>query len=276
MPGIRTLQPLLGKVALVTGAGRMRGTGHSIAVALAEHGADVVLHGSGSDPSTWPSSETSAGWRGLESVAETIRELGREALIVTSDLRRSSEVDAMVAHSVGHFGRLDILVNNAAAPKGADRVPVVDMPDDVWENVLDVKLSGGFYASRAVARHLVAQKDGGRIVNISSAAGKIAMADISAYSVANAALQMLGACLAQELGADGITVNTLCLGPVVSSRIDDLGDGEEFQKWVRERVPAHRAATPQEVGNVVAFLCSPAASYISGQSINVDGGWVTH
>src|SRR5438105_2143974 len=110
-----------GKVAIVTGAGRMRGTGHSIAIALAEAGCDVVLNGTGSPPERWPESERAAGWRGLESVAGEIRALGRRALPIVADLRDAAQVEAMVARTVTELGRVDILVNNAAAPRGADR-----------------------------------------------------------------------------------------------------------------------------------------------------------
>lgn len=265
-----------GQVAIVTGAGRMRGTGHSIATVLAAHGADIVVHGSGSGPESWPQSERDAGWNGLESVAEEVRALGRRALVTPADLRNSAEVDAMVASAVAEFGRVDILVNNAAAPKGADRVPVVEMTDDTWSQVLGVKLDGSFYCARAVARQLIKQNTGGRIINISSVAAKIAKLNISAYSVANAGLQMLGANLSKELGPYGVTVNSLALGPIVSSRIDDLGDGEEFAAYIASIIPLNRAGTPDEVGEIIAFLCSRNASYISGQTFNIDGAWDAH
>jgi NAD(P)-dependent dehydrogenase (short-subunit alcohol dehydrogenase family) len=265
-----------GKVAIVTGAGRMRGTGHSSAVALAEAGCDVVLNGSGSPPERWPASERAAGWRGLESVADEIRALGRRALPIVADLRDAAQVDAMVARTVAEFGRVDILVNNAAAPRGADRVPVVDLPDEQWHGVLDVKLDGAFFCSRAVARRLIRQREGGSIVNISSTAGKMGGAATAAYSVANAGLQMLGASLAHELGHHNIRVNSLCIGVIDTSRVDDMGRGEVWQRMINDNIPLKRAAGPEEVGAVVVFLCSPAGAYITAQSINVDGGWVIH
>jgi 3-oxoacyl-[acyl-carrier protein] reductase len=267
---------LEGRVAIVTGAARMRGTGHSIAVALASHGCDVVLNGSGSRPEQWPASEQSMGWRGLESVADEIRSIGRIAVIAVADLRYSDQVDRMISSTVHELGRLDILVNNAAAPRGIDRVNLVELSDDIWQNVLDVKLRGAFHCSRASARVMIAQGNGGRIVNISSSAGKQGAPQMAAYSVANAGLQMLGACLARELGEYGITVNSICVGPVDTSRIDDMGRGEAFDSFITRNVPLNRVGTPEEIAEVVAFLCSDRGSFITAQSINVDGGLVIH
>jgi 3-oxoacyl-[acyl-carrier protein] reductase len=270
------MKTLEGKVALVTGAGRMRGTGHSIALALAEAGCDLVLNGSGSPPEVWPQGEQEAGWRGLDSVADQVRARGRRALIAVADLARPDRVEEMFEGVKAEFGRLDILVNNAAAPKGPDRRPVVELPDEVWRKVLSVKLDGGFYCARAAARMMIAQGEGGSIVNISSTGGKQGAANTSAYAVANAGLQMLGAVLARELGPHGITANTLCLGYIDTSRIDDFGRGEAWTRHLKERIPLGRAADPAEVGDVVVFLCSPGGKYITGQSINVCGGLITY
>ncbi|MFU8945488.1 SDR family NAD(P)-dependent oxidoreductase [Mycetocola zhadangensis] len=269
-----TTPPLTGTVALVTGAGRERGTGHTIAVALAEAGCDLALHGSGSDPGTWPESEKTSGWRGLDSVADEVLALGRRAFVVHADLRDSAQVDDMVDGVVDSLGRLDTLVNNAAAPRGADRRPVVELSDSQWSNVLDVKLDGAFYCSRAAARRMISQKSGGRIVNISSTAGKRAHRDVAAYAVANAGLQMLGASLSQELGRHRITVNSLSVGAVDSSRIDDLGRGREFDEFIARNNPLQRVGSLKEVADVVVFLCGDGGAFITGQSINVDGGAV--
>jgi len=269
-------ESLTGKIAVVTGAGRMRGTGHSIALALAREGCDLVLHGSGSSSGSWPQSERDAGWRGLDSVADEVRALGRRALVLTADLRDSAQVDAMVAAAVGEYGRVDILINNAAAPKGADRTEVVSLPDEVWRNVLSVKLDGAFHASRAVARHMIERGGGGRIVNISSGAGKEPQAKGAAYSVANAGLQMLGASLALELAPHGVTVNTLCPGVIETSRIDDLVSSEGYAGYLAASVPMNRAGTPEEVADAVVFLCGDGAAYITAQSINIDGGMISH
>lgn len=271
-----TSPTLAGKVALVTGSGRMRGTGRAIAVALAQHGCAVAVHGSGSSPDSWPLSEREAGWRGTASVADEIRSLGRRAEPFSADLTRSAEIDALFEQVVKTFGRVDILVNNAAAPHGADRNPVVAVSDAEWRRVVDVKLTGAFYASRAAARAFIAQATGGRIVNVSSIAGKIGAPEAAAYSAASAGLHMLGACLAREMAVHNVTVNSLCLGIVDTSRIDGFGRGELYQATLQRNVPLNRAGTPEEVARAVVFLCGPGGDYITGQSINVDGGWAIH
>jgi NAD(P)-dependent dehydrogenase (short-subunit alcohol dehydrogenase family) len=270
------MYPLQGKVAIVTGAGRMRNIGRGVALALARAGADVVITGTGRDPATFPEAEQRAGWRDIESVAEEIRATGRRALPVVVDVRRPDQVEAMVERTVRELGRVDILVNNAAAARGADRVPAVELPDDQWLAVLDVKLDGAFFCSRAVARRLIAQGEGGHIVNISSTAGKRGFVNMAAYAVANAGLQMLGASLARELGRHSITVNSLCIGYTDTSRNDYMGRGETYYQQIEALVPLNRAATPEEIAGVVLFLCTPAGGYITGQSINVDGGMNIH
>jgi 3-oxoacyl-[acyl-carrier protein] reductase len=147
------------------------------------------------------------------------------------------------------------------------------MTDEAWQLVLDVKLSGSFYASRAAARHMMAAARGGRIINISSMAGKLASPKMAAYNVANAGIQMLGASMARELAHTGVTVNSLCLGVIDASRIDDLHLGEEY---VRATVPLGRMGSTREVADIAAFLASDQAAYITGQSINVDGGVAVH
>ncbi|HYG27040.1 MAG TPA: SDR family NAD(P)-dependent oxidoreductase [Caulobacteraceae bacterium] len=262
---------LEGKVAIVTGAARMSGIGRSIALALAGAGADVALSGSGSKSSSWPEEEIKAGWRGLDSVADEIRAMGRRAEVFIADLRSSTAVDAMVADVVKRLGRVDILINNAAAPVGDDRGELVNITDEAWMRVIDVKLNGAFYASRAVAREFRKQGQGGRVVNISSIGGKRGAAKIGAYGVANAGLQALGASLARDMATEGVTVNSICVGATLTARIKGMQQEGYFQEFV-ETVPMKRAADPSEIANVAVFLCSPQASYITAQSINVDGG----
>ncbi|MEK9676686.1 MAG: SDR family NAD(P)-dependent oxidoreductase, partial [Chloroflexota bacterium] len=143
---------LTGKVAIVTGAGRMRGIGRGTAVVLAQMGANVAVTGTGRDPSTFPDDEKTAGWRDIESTAEEIESYGVEALPVVCNVADQDDVERMVAAVVERFGRLDIIVNNAAAPYGADRVSVLDMDTNVFRRVMDIKVMGTFYCSKAAAR----------------------------------------------------------------------------------------------------------------------------
>ena len=154
-----------GKVAVVTGAGRMRSIGRPIAVELAKAGCDVVVTGSGRPPESYPEDERAAGWRDIESVAEEIEAQGRRALALVNDVTDADAVDALAGRVMAEFGRVDIVVNNAGAARGEDRVAVVDVDLDVWRHVIDVNLHGAFYMSRSFGRRLIEQGDGGSITN---------------------------------------------------------------------------------------------------------------
>lgn len=266
---------LTGRVAIVTGAGRMSGMGRSTALALARAGADVVVTGTGRGPESYPQDERKAGWRDVESVAEEIRQLGRRALPLTVDITNSGDLDAMVERTLASFGRIDILVNNAAYPKAGDRRPAVELPEELWRRVIEVDLTGTFLCSRTVARQLIRQGEGGRIVNFSSLAGKRAKVNMSAYVAAKFGVVGLTQALATELGKHGINVNCVCPGSVDTSR----QAGEQRAAWeldAKASAALGRIGTADEIAAVVVFLCSPSAAFISGQSINIDGGRVMH
>jgi NAD(P)-dependent dehydrogenase (short-subunit alcohol dehydrogenase family) len=265
---------LNGKVAIVTGAGRMRGIGRASAIVLARMGADVVITGTGRDPSTFPDDEKAAKWRDIQSVAEEIRSHGRRALPLVSDVTNPGHVQELVGRTLKEFGRIDILVNNAAAPYGADRVPVVELTEELFRNVINVKVVGTFLCSQAVARHLIKQARGGRIVNVSSTAGKRGSANTAAYNAANFAVDGFTQALAKELAQYQITVNSVCPGLTDTARMDRMGRGEVWQKRVAD-IPMKRVGKDEEVGELIGFLCSPRAGYITGQGININGGSLT-
>src|SRR5262245_17099311 len=160
-----------GRVALVTGAGRLRGIGRATALALADMGADVVVTGTGRDPSTFPEDEKKMGWKDVEGTAEQIRAKGRRALTWVGDVSRADAVDDLVGRTVAGLGRLDVVINNAAYPRGNDRVPLPELEEAVWRRVLEIKLTGAFLLCKRVVPLMTAQK-WGRIVNLSSVAGK--------------------------------------------------------------------------------------------------------
>ena len=263
-----------GKVAIVTGAGRMRGIGRAAANALAKAGANVVVTGTGRDPATFPADEKAAHWGDIDSVAKEVRAHGRKALPLVSNANDPVQVQAVIDRTARDFGRIDILINNAAAALGADRVPVVDLSDELFRKVVEVKLFGTFYYSRAVARYMIKQNQGGRIVNISSTAGKRGAANMAAYNAANFAVEGFTQALAKELAGYKITVNSVCPGLTDTSRMDSIKAAANWEKRVAD-IPMGRPGTDAEVADLIEFLCSPRAAFITGQGININGGALT-
>lgn len=265
---------LEGKVAIVTGAGRMRGIGRASAVVLARMGAHVVVTGTGRNPDTFPEDEKDAGWRDIQSTAEQVESYGVRALPLVSNIADQDDVQKMIDATVAEFGRVDIIVNNAAAPYGSDRVAVVDMDADVFKTVIDVKVLGTFYACRSAVKQMIEQGEGGRIINLSSTMGKSGRANTSAYNAANFAIDGFTQALAKEVGQHNITANSVCPGTTETSRLDPVGRGDVWQGRLQS-IPISRAGTDDEVGELIGFLCSPRAGYITGQSVNINGGSVT-
>ena len=270
-----TLTGLEGKVAIVTGAGRMRSIGRPIAVELARAGCDVVLTGTGRPPERYPDDEKAAGWRDIDSVADEVVTLGRRALAVVNDVSDPDAVDALADQVMSEIGRVDIVVNNAGAARGSDRVPVIDLTIDDWRKVIDVNLNGTFYMSRAFGRHMVERGEGGSIVNISSIAGKIMGANTAAYSVSKAGIHALTSAMAQELGPAQVRVNVICPGLIDTYRMDDVPRGEAWDAMVERIVPLRRAGEGEDIAWMVLYLCSDQGSWITGQLYSVDGGTLT-
>jgi 3-oxoacyl-[acyl-carrier protein] reductase len=262
-----------GKVAIVTGAGRLRGIGRAAAVHLARMGANVVVTGTGRSPERYPDDEKAAGWRDIDSTAEQVREQGRQALPLVVDVKDRAQVQMMVHRTIETFGRVDVLINNAAFARGPDRVPIVELDPDIFQTVMDIKVTGTYLCTKAVLPHMIQQGDGGKIVNVSSSAGKRGSANTLAYNAANFAVVGMTQSMARELGKYNINVNCVCPGAVDTHRMDILGRGERWQQ-MSAHTPIGRNGTDDEVGGLIAYLCSEAASWIHGQSININGGTV--
>lgn len=263
-----------GKVAIITGAGRMRGIGHGTALAFARRGADVVVTGTGRDPSSFPPDEREAGWRDVESVAEEVRALGCRALPLTVDISSGAQVREMVDRTAGTFGRVDFLVNNAGAGRMMGLKALVDLSEETWRHIIDVKLTGTYLCTRAMVQELLRQGHGGSIVNISSIEAKATPVNDSAYATASGAMYTFTAIVAKEVASHGIRVNCVSPGTTDTARNDGQYGYPRGEAWAQrvKSIPAGRAARPEDVGSLVTWLCSEEATHIVGQSIEVDGG----
>ncbi len=245
-----------GRVAFITGAGR--GIGAATALRMAEEGARVAL----ADVDT----------EGCKQVAAELDRLGMEGLVVTCNVADSAMVQDAVDKTASHFGRLDILVNNAGVVR--DNL-LFKMSEEDWDTVMNVHLKGAFLCTRAAQAHMVQQKYG-RIVSLSSTAalGNRGQAN---YSTAKAGLQGFTRTLSIELGPFGITVNAVAPGYIdtemtrATARRMGL-DPQEMQAEAAKRIPVRRVGQPRDIANVICFLCSDEAGFVSGQVIYVSGG----
>ena len=280
---------LEGKVALITGAGGMRGIGRATALKLAELGVDLALTDVLRDVADLPPGEIRAEWKSVDSVSEEVRQLGRKCLSIYADLSDSKQIESVVKQTVDHFGHIDIMINNARAIIGRDRVPVTELDEGVWHNFLDINTTAPFLFTKFAGREMVQQGSGGRIINMASNASKQASATGSAYSASKFAVLGLTQASALDLATYQITVNAVCPGSTNTDRTDyserAVAESEGVSvEEVRARVvaeaasrsPLGRMGESEDVANLVAFLVSDEASFITGQAYNVNGGILFH
>jgi len=247
------MMQLTGKTALITGSAR--GLGKAIAIKMASLGANIVL-------TDIPSSEA------LDETAEELRKAGYRVAVAKGDVRNQDDVKAMVATAVETFGSLDILVNNAGVTKDK---PLAMMSEEDWDLVLDINLKGAFICTKLAVKQMIKQKYG-RIVNIASVAGRYGNRGQANYSAAKAGLIGLTMSTAKEFASKGITCNAVAPGLIQSHMTDALP--EEVRQKYLGNIPLGRFGTPEDVANVVAFLASDEASYVTAQVIDIDGGLV--
>ena len=274
-----------GRVVLVTGCARARGIGRAISVAFARAGADVVATdvaaGGTRNENEEGLEEKRLGWKGLDSLAGEIQGLGRRVLTLVGDVSHAADAERFVAEALAQFGRIDVLVNNAAAPHGADRRLLWEVPEEAWDRVIDVNLKGAFLMSRAVIPHML-ERGSGRIINMASVSGKRGTARRGAYSASKFGIIGLTQVMAQELGAHGITANAICPGSVETSRRESTSRRERAlverdpNAPVLSLPPTGRVARPDDIARLAVFFASEASDHITGQAWNVDGGTAMH
>ncbi|PKB80101.1 MAG: hypothetical protein BZY88_09875 [SAR202 cluster bacterium Io17-Chloro-G9] len=242
-----------GKVVLITGGGT--GLGLAMVRALAWAGANLALAGRRAAP--------------IESAAQEVTELGREALVVTTDVTDSKQVDQLVATTLDRFGHIDVLINNAGAVQENVRKPLWDITDDEWNLVMNVNLSGAFFCARAVSKPM-ADRGKGKIINVASGFGLRAGRDIYMYCCSKGGMIQLTKVLSFNLARFGITANSIVPGFIPTTSTDSeirstLPRSGEF-------LPIGKLGTPEDLGPVAVFLASEASDYMTGEMIIADGG----
>jgi NAD(P)-dependent dehydrogenase (short-subunit alcohol dehydrogenase family) len=243
---------LKGKVALVTGASR--GIGQAAAMALAGAGADVAL--------------ASRKLPDLEKVAGEIRKTGRKALAVAAHVGKMEEISNLVSKVKEEFGRIDILVNIAGTNPTMDSA--LDVQERAWDAIMNLNLKGLFFLSQAVAR-LMKEKGGGKIINVSSVAG-ISPDLLPVYSISKAAVIMATKVMAQQWAQYGIRVNAIAPGLTKTRFSEALWGNPDILKMAMSHTPMARVAEPEEMAGAIVYLASDASSYVTGQTLAIDGG----
>jgi 3-oxoacyl-[acyl-carrier protein] reductase len=244
---------LEGQVALITGAGRDgKGIGRSIALELSGAGAKIVIADFVEDAA--------------RAVANEVISAGGDALAVKANVSDPADVEAMVNAAVEKFGKIDILVNNAGITR--DNL-ILRMSEQEWDSVIDTNLKGTFNCTKAVSKHMLRQRSG-RIVNVASVMGVMGNAGQANYSASKGGVIALTKTTAKEFGSRGINANAVAPGFIQTVMTEQMP--EQARKDIEQRIPLQRLGTPIDVAKVIGFLCSEAASYVTGQVINIDGG----
>jgi NAD(P)-dependent dehydrogenase (short-subunit alcohol dehydrogenase family) len=278
------MNSLEGKVAMITGAASKRGMGHAVAVRLAAEGADVIVLDKYATPkSIWPGDE---GWGGLEAVVDEIKAQGRESLAVVADISDSRAVDEAVAKALKKFGKIDILVH-CGGIRGSMTTPIIDLSEEEWKDIVDINLTGSFLISKAVAKTMVPDGEGKKIVLIGSMAALKGYAGSAGYCASKHGILGLGRTLAAELAQYKINVNIINPGGFDTNLRDAeiikraKAEGISLAEAVEQEshktgpgpgIPLGRLGKPEEIADLVFFLVSDQSRYITGEAILIGGG----
>lgn len=245
---------LEGKVALVTGSSL--GIGRAIAVRFAREGADVVINYNRSPD-------------GAREALQEVEKAGRRGLIVQADLGSTADIRRLVSSGIEHFGRLDVLVNNAGIEKQA---PFWEVKEEDYDKVLDVNLKGVFFTTQAMVQHLMAAKRPGKIINISSVHEELPFPNFTAYCASKGGIRMMTRNLAVELGPLGITINSIAPGAIETPMNTKLLNDPVKLNSLLGQIPLGRLGQPQDVAGLAVFLASSEADYVTGSTYFIDGG----
>lgn len=273
-----------GKVAFITGTASKRGMGHAIALRMAKEGADVVVVDKFPAPkSMFPGDE---GWRGLDAEVDEIKALGRRSMAIVMDIAKAQEVDAAVAKTVSDFGKIDILIH-CAAIRGPVGTPLVDHTEKDWQDCMTVNVVGTFLLSKAIAKHMIARNQGGKILIFASMAGTHGVKGSSAYCASKYATIGLVKSLALEVAPYQITVNAINPGAIITNLRDAaFGKMAEKQgitweqaqqndyKMMASNIPMGRLGSVEDIANLACFMVSDEANYLTAETIGLTGGLI--
>jgi len=245
---------LSGKVALITGSAR--GIGKAIALELANHGANIVINDILTENE-------------INKTLEEVKQSTNKAIGIRADITKLDEVESMVKEIINKFGKVDILINNAGITRDS---LLIRMKEEEWDAVININLKGTFNCSKTVAKYMMRQKKGGKIVNISSVIGLIGNVGQTNYAASKAGIIGLTKSMAKELALRNINVNAIAPGFIETDMTKKLP--EKVRQDLQQQIPLKRLGIVEDVAKAVYFLVSDAANYITGQVINVDGGMV--
>ncbi len=243
-----------GKVAIVTGAAK--GLGQGIAIGLAEAGADIAL----------------VDVLAVDETREEIVKIGRKAVVIQADLSSIDCIETIIRTTIGELGKIDILVNNAGIIR---RAPITEFTEKDWDDVININQKTLFFLSQAVAKVLIEQRKGGKIINIASMLSFQGGILVPSYTASKSAVMGLTRLMANELAPHGINVNAIAPGYMATDNTAPLRADEKRNKAILERIPAGRWGKPEDLQGIAVFLASEASAYMQGYTIAVDGGWLS-